>query len=199
MTRTSSTRLLVLHAVRVLGYAPSGRIAGRTGLPAVLVEETLAQLDADGMVSWACFGDDGGWSVTEAGKTHGEHLLAAELDESGARAAAGDALERFGPLNSLVTAACTRWQLTELGLARPAAGLDEVLADLNLAAAALALIEADLTLHLGRFRGYHSRFAAAVRHAQEEPQWVNGIERDSAHRVWFELHEDLLATLGMSR
>jgi hypothetical protein len=29
--------------------------------------------------------------------------------------------------------------------------------------------------------------------------WVDGSDRDSCHTVWFQLHEDLLATLGLRR
>ena len=32
-----------------------------------------------------------------------------------------------------------------------------------------------------------------------ERGWVDGVGLDSCHRVWFEVHEDLLATLGIPR
>ncbi len=32
-----------------------------------------------------------------------------------------------------------------------------------------------------------------------EHAWVDGLGRDFCHAVWFELHEDLLATLGIAR
>ena len=32
-----------------------------------------------------------------------------------------------------------------------------------------------------------------------EHDWVDRTDIDSCHRVWFELHEDLIATLGLSR
>ena len=52
---------------------------------------------------------------------------------------------------------------------------------------------------LGRFDGYDDRFAAALRKAREgEHLFVDG-RVDSCHRIWFELHEDLLATLGIER
>ncbi|WP_459547562.1 hypothetical protein [Nocardia sp. X0981] len=32
-----------------------------------------------------------------------------------------------------------------------------------------------------------------------EHDWMDRTDVDSRHRVWFELHEDLLATLGIDR
>jgi hypothetical protein len=191
--------LRVLHAVRVLGYADTARIAERAGLPRAAAEELLLDAQAVGQVTWSGFADEGGWSLTEAGKAEGERLLAAELDTVGARAEVEAVLSDFGPLNDLVGAACTRWQLTELGIASPPARLEEVLADLSRAAGGLARLEDRLTTRLARFAGYHARFTAAARRARDDAGWVTATDRDSAHRVWFELHEDLLATLGHAR
>ena len=193
----SATR--ILHAVRVLGYAGTARAAERCGLPVDEAEEVLLDAQSRGYVTWTHFADEGGWSVTEAGRSEGERLLAAELDSAGARALVESVLDGFGPLNDLVAAACTRWQLTELGIAPAPADLSGVLADLGRAAEGLAVLEERLTAHLLRFGGYHARFTVAVDRAHEDARWVTGTDRDSAHRVWFELHEDLLATLGRAR
>jgi len=189
----------VLHAVRVLGYAGTARIAGRSGLPVDTAEDLLLDAGSRGHVTWTQFADEGGWSLTEAGRAEGERLLAAELDDAGARAVVESVLDGFGPLNDLVAAACTRWQLTELGVAATPAALADVLADLARAAEGLAGIEQRLTASLRRFAGYHARFSDAVERARHDAGWVTATDRDSAHRVWFELHEDLLATLGRAR
>ncbi len=53
---------------------------------------------------------------------------------------------------------------------------------------------------LARFGGYGSRYTAAAQRAHRgERRWVDGIDADSCHRVWFEFHEDLIATLGPQR
>lgn len=199
MSATSPPDLLALHAVRVLGYATTANVGSRAGLEEAVAEELLRDGQAAGWVTWSRFADDGGWSLTEAGKAHGERLLADEVDRSGTRAQVQQELDGFGPLNDLVAGACTRWQLTELGIGRPPASLESVLADLARAAVGLAGIESRLTAALARFTGYHARFTDAVDKARHEPSWISGTDRDSAHRVWFELHEDLLATLGRPR
>lgn len=199
MSETSTPDLLVLHAVRVLGYASTERVIARAELEEGPVRALLLHAQAAGHVTWTRFADHGGWSLTEAGKAHGEHLLAAELDTTGTRTLLQEVLDGFGPLNNLVAGACTRWQLTEMGLAQPPADLEQVLADLARAADGLASLEARLSAGLSRFDGYHTRFTAAVEHASQDTAWISDTNRDSAHQVWFELHEDLLATLGRPR
>jgi hypothetical protein len=45
-----------------------------------------------------------------------------------------------------------------------------------------------------------ARFALALGEAQHgDHRWVHSIELDSCHTVWFQLHEDLLATFGVQR
>ncbi|MDV2980527.1 UNVERIFIED_CONTAM: transcriptional regulator [Actinomycetes bacterium ARC8] len=199
MSTATTPELLVLHAVRVLGYAGTERVIARVKLDEHPVRELIQRAQAAGQVTWTQFADQGGWSLTEAGKAHGEHLLAAELGATKTRTLVQEVLDGFGPLNSLVAGACTRWQLTELGLAQPPADLEQILADLARAADELEVLEARLSSGLSRFAGYHCRFTAAVEHARRETGWICGTDRDSAHQIWFELHEDLLATLGRSR
>lgn len=199
MSSPSTPDLLALHAVRVLGYATTQQVSARFGLDEGVAEELLLDAQASGWVTWDRFADSGGWSLTEAGKGHGERLLTGELDSTAARAVVERELDGFGPLNDLVAGACTRWQLTELGIAQPPTPLASVLGDLTRAADGLAALEARLTAALARFAGYHRRFTAALARAHDDHAWITGTDRDSAHRVWFELHEDLLATLGRSR
>ena len=54
--------------------------------------------------------------------------------------------------------------------------------------------------HLERFEGYPDRFDSALRRVDRgERAWVDAPRIDSCHTIWFELHEDLLATLGLER
>jgi hypothetical protein len=52
---------------------------------------------------------------------------------------------------------------------------------------------------LPRFSGYAKRLEQAATNAATEPAWFTATDRDSFHRIWFELHEDLIATLGIRR
>jgi hypothetical protein len=191
--------VLVLHAVRTLGYGDTARIAVRVGLAEDEAREHLLDAQAHGWAAYSSFAGDGGWSLTEAGRAQGERLLAAELDGVGARAVVEEAYRAFTSLNDVVGAACTAWQLAEMGIGEQTMTLAETIATLQGPATALAGVEERLTSHLDRFAGYHHRFATALTKAGEEPAWITGTDRDSCHRVWFELHEDLIATLGLVR
>jgi hypothetical protein len=199
MSRTTRTDVLVLHAARTLGYATAARIAERVGLPEVETTEHLLDAQAHGWAAHSSFAGDGGWSLTEAGKQQGERLLATELDAAGARMAVEDVYQDFLPVNDVVGAACTAWQLAEMGIGEQPVTLTATITTLEEPAHVLAVLEARLTTHLARFAGYHQRFATALNQASTEPAWITGTDRDSCHRVWFELHEDLIATLDLTR
>ncbi|MGY4644869.1 hypothetical protein [Cellulomonas sp. URHB0016] len=190
--------ILVLHALRVLGHGTTAQVAARFGLPPGPTAEHLLDAQACGWVGEIPAVLGGGWSLTEAGKARGEHLLAVELDGVGGRAALAQVYDDFLPHNVTVTQACTSWQLAGLGLG-PAVRLDEVLARLTVGADALLSLERRLVAIHDRFGGYHRRFADAVAAARTDSAWVTATGRDSCHQVWFELHEDLIASLGLTR
>ena len=207
MTQESALDLLVLHAVRIVGFADTPTVARRFGVDPAETDELLRDAEAYGWVQHAAFADLSGWSLTERGRTQDERLLAAELARVGGEAEVRDVYRDFLPLNTRLQRACTDWQL------RPAA--DDRLATNDHSDGEwdarvldeLAAIEHGLTpladrlgRLLARFRGYDQRFATAVRHAQaDDGGWVDRTDIDSCHRVWFELHEDLVATLGIDR
>lgn len=207
MTRDSSPGVLVLHAVRLTGFAETPVIARRYGLDAAEVKEALHDAEARGWVEYSAFAGTGGWSLTEAGRAENERRLAAELAGVGAADEVRDVYRRFLPLNGLLLTACTDWQL------RPTAGDrlavndhsdpgwdDGVLHELAGIGRALTPLAVRLGSVLTRFRGYDTRFTTALARARAgEGTWVDGTDVDSCHRVWFELHEDLIATLGLDR
>lgn len=190
MTHRSPTDLLVLHAVRLKGFADTEAVAARFDLDPRQTAEELLDAQAYGWATRSSFADLAGWSLTDAGRRQNESRLRDELDEVGAREAVASVHERFLPLNAEAAQIFTTWQL--------GAGQDPTrrLADI---AEALRHLEHRLTTHLARFAGYHDRFTEALARARDNPAWITGMEVDSCHRVWFELHEDLLATLNLSR
>ncbi|QDW63347.1 transcriptional regulator [Oerskovia sp. KBS0722] len=207
MTQDSPVDLLVLHAVRVCGFADAATLARRFDLGPAETDELLGDFEAYGWVQRSAFADLSGWSLTEAGRDEDERRLAAELAATGRADGVRDAYREFLPLNARLQRACTDWQLRPAPGARlapndhadpawDAAVLDELTA-LDDALAPLARRLGDV---LDRFGGYHDRYSTALRRARAgEGDWVDGTDVDSCHRVWFELHEDLVATLGLDR
>ena len=199
MAYRTPTDILVLHAVRILGYAETARVAARFDLPVEATVEHLLDAQACGWVTRTTFAEDSGWSLTDLGKVRGERLLAADLDRSGSRTVVVQVHREFLPHNVAVADACTAWQLAELGIGEATVTLDETTTRLASAARALADFEARLVAGTDRFAGYQQRFADAVERSSTDPGWITATDRDSCHRVWFEFHEDLIASLGLVR
>ncbi|MEV8511672.1 transcriptional regulator [Dactylosporangium sp. NPDC051484] len=192
MTHPSPVELLALHAVRLKGFADNAAVAARFGLDTDQTHEELLDAQAHGWISRSSFADLTGWSLTESGYRRNEAQLRDELDLAGAHGTVTAVHERFLPLNSRATQIFTAWQLDSgapTDTFRQLADLADELRDL----------ERPLAAHLGRFAGYHNRFTTALARAGQDPAWITGIKVDSCHRIWFELHEDLIATLGITR
>lgn len=207
MTHDSAADLLFLHAVRITGFSDTPALAHRYGLDAATTKEALLDAEARGWVGHTAFAGTGGWSLTERGKAENERQLAAELAQVGGAEEVRAVYREFLPLNALLLRACTDWQL------RPTAGdrlaVNDhsdpawdagVLHELACIDRALVPLAGRLGSVLSRFRGYDIRFTEALARAQDgEAAWVDRTDVDSCHRVWFELHEDLIATLGLDR
>ena len=207
MGHPSSPELLTLHAVRVTGMTDASAIAHRTGLAREVVEDLLLDDEARGWVQRVAFADLAGWSLTETGRLEGERRLADELDRTGARAAVDRVHETFARLNERFLLTLTCWQIRPQAWDRLAANDHDdpfwdgrVLDELASYRRRLGPLCAELTAALERFAGYDERYAAALARAEGgQPRWVDGAEVDSCHTVWIQLHEDLLATLGIDR
>ncbi|MFF0458005.1 hypothetical protein [Nocardia africana] len=206
MTHVSRSSLLALHAIRLGGFVETHAVAGRYRMPVDLAESYVRDFRDRGWINRFRFGTDAGWSLTESGRAQNERQLADELSECGAKALVADVYRMFLPLNARLVQACTAWQLTIL----PDGSMQDndhqdsqrdrsILDELESLAKELVPLTNTLTERLARFAGYDTRFAAALSLAADNPQMVTGTEHDSAHRAWFELHEDLIATLGIDR
>jgi len=147
-----------------------------------------------------------GWMLLPAGRALGEALLAAELNESGKRAELESAYARFLEQNQPFLALCTDWQTRKVDgelVRNDHADPDHdasVLERLTAVEASMRPLWADLGQLLERFDSYATRFATAhKRLADGDLDWFTSPMVDSYHTVWFELHEDLLASLGIER
>jgi hypothetical protein len=202
---SSAPDVLVLLALRLTGLAEPSDIAARTGLSEGDVRVALGAASDEGHIRYR-EGAFHGWALTPGGRQHVEAALATELDETGLRAAVRDAYGRFRELNGALLELCTAWQLRDVG-GQPMvnehddAAYDqqciEQLAELD--AKAEPVVD-DLGLMLARFGSYRPRLSAALAHVQAgDLDWFTSPGVDSYHTVWFELHEHLLATLGIER
>ncbi|MBO2454181.1 transcriptional regulator [Actinomadura barringtoniae] len=186
--------LLVLHGLRCIGFASLDRVAEAAGLSADDAESELLDLAASGLVTHLR-GDFGGWGLTEAGRAADAERIAAELDEAGARAAVAAAFEEFLVLNPELLDLCAAWQLRSADPAYEARVLDRF-ADFDQRA---GIVCAALAAQLLRFGRYRTRLTDALSRARSGALGYLTDEVGSYHTVWFQLHEDLLATLGIPR
>ena len=207
MAYPSQPDLLVLHAVRILGMADGTAVARRFRLDLDVTEELLLDFEANGWIQRVQFADISGWALTDAGRAEDKRRLGAELDQCGARPTVATAYANFDQLNERFLDVIKNWQI------RPARGdsmarndhsdrrWDEgVLDALGTLDRSLRPVCVDLLDVLDRFDGYADRFSTALHRVDRgDHSWVTGVGIDSCHTVWFELHEDLLATLNIER
>ncbi|MEV7606046.1 hypothetical protein AB0N65_11460 [Paenarthrobacter sp. NPDC089322] len=189
----SNDILLTLHAVRLLGFADTQPVAERFSQDQETVEAQLIVAGMHGFVSRNTFGDSSGWSLSELGREENERLLRAELERTdGGATVVEEVHQEFTRPNATVVSACTAVRMNggDAGRARE---------DLKQALTSWAPLETRLTSILPRFSGYSRRLDNALSQAASDPSWITATDRDSFHRVWFELHEDLIATLGLRR
>jgi len=201
MSSNQPTMLLTLHSVRLLGFADTEAVAKRFGQDPQQIERLLIEAGAKGWAARSSFGGSRGWSLTVAGRTENERLLAEELEAAGARPSVTSVHEEFVPLNTDVVTACSQLQLNRLSREnQPNDGLDQKAHQtFTDAVASFRALETRLAGALPRFDGYAHRLDQAMANAASEPAWLIATDRDSFHRIWFEFHEDLIATLGIQR
>lgn len=201
---TDSTGPVVLHALRCIGFAELSRVADAAGLPEVDVESHLIDLAVSGLVTRTT-GEFGAWGLTEAGRVEDARLTAEELAAVGTRCAVSAAYETFMVLNPELLDLCSAWHLRAVyGIVAPndhsdsaydARVLDRFV-DLDRRA---DFVCADLSAALPRLRRYRVRLTAALDRARSGELEHLTDSMTSYHTVWFQLHEDLLATLGIPR
>lgn len=194
--------LLILHALRCMGFVGEERVSGATGLNdagGLLRSLQQRQLVAETP------GPFGGWALTEEGRAAGERLVAEELARSGAEAEVRRCFATFLELNPVLLEVCHDWQM--LAGAGPAVMNAHTDPDYDAAVIGRLLrlddeaqvLCSDLGGHLPRFGRYGGRLGAAVERVMQGDTGAFTDDVDSYHSIWFQLHEDLLVTLGEPR
>jgi hypothetical protein len=201
----SSPRLLALHALRLRGIAEADEVAEYMEVDPEPIRAELAELADLDLVTYRR-GRFAGYSQTPEGRVVGERLLAEELDDHGLRPRVVAAYEEFEELNRQLLTVCTQWQLRSVGhgttdndhtdAAHDQAVIDALVALDQHARPVLMSLEDALV----RFGPHQRRLRYALdRVVAGEHDWFTKPMFPSYHSCWFELHEDLLATLGRER
>ena len=195
---------LVLHTLRCIGFAGLPRLAAIAGLGESEAESELIDLARAGHVTYLA-GTFGGWGLTDSGRAADARRITEELDAAGTRAAVAGAYDRFLVLNPELLDLCTAWQMRSVDGVLTAndhtdAGYDaRVVARFVDFDARAEVVCADLAVALPRFAPYPVRLADALARARSGAFDYLTDNLASYHSVWFQLHEDLLATLGIPR
>jgi hypothetical protein len=197
--------MLVMHGLRLKGFAEPPVVAEAVGVPE---EQTRSLLDALVDAGAAAYRDGrlSGYLLTPVGRAEHARLLSQELDVHGVREAVRAAYARFLGLNTGLLEVCTAWQLREVDgeptvndHSDPAYD-DEVIERLHELHGRVHPICDELAMSLARYGVYGPRLASAVDKVRSgDIEWFTKPVIASYHTVWFELHEDLLATLGIER
>lgn len=192
----SSEELLVLHGVRLAGFATIKAVAQRANLPTNVVGDRLDMLEGHGLVQHMAFGDASGWILTEAGKERDCELLREDLRAFGAESILRVVLEDFeNTVNARLVRVITAWQLQSA--TEQESSSTAVLQELAELDEALEKIMLPLADRLPRFSRYTRQFRDALEQARSgDMHWVAGVGMLSCHTVWAELHQDLLSSLG---
>lgn len=205
MTAPSDPRTLVMHGLRLKGFAEPPAVAETVAVDEADAKVLLEKLVAEELASYR-EGRMSGFTLTPAGRAEHARLLSEELDAHGVRDDILGSYRRFLGLNGGLLEVCTAWQLREVdgesvindhSDAAYDAGVIEQLCDLH---ERVHPICEELGASLARYGLYGPRLSSAVdRVRRGETEWFTKPMIPSYHTVWFELHEDLLATLGIER
>jgi hypothetical protein len=197
---------IVLLGLRVVGSADADRLVEAVramSSQTVEVPALLGRLESAGLVEER----RGRWRLTDEGRAEGERLLRIELDSADARSDVTNAYARVLDLNGPLLRVCTDWQLRD---ANPSSLIFNDHTDEQFDQAVLArhariheravLVCDDLTRNLDRFGCFAVRFNGAFdRIISGDAAALDAPTPDSYHSVWFQLHENLIATLGVDR
>jgi hypothetical protein len=208
MPPVSDPDLLVLHCLRLKWLASADAVADVMGLPPDDVADRLGAFAEKG---WVKYRDAAltGWSLTPAGRVEAVGRLTDEVEATGTRPAVEALYQQFLGQNQHFLDVCTDWQVlpAEPGRRREtpnshgdAAYDARVIGELRSLDGDIQQVCRGLAATLTRFAHYGPRFERALERVEAgDTDWFTRPVIDSYHTIWFELHEDLLATLGIER
>jgi DNA-binding MarR family transcriptional regulator len=190
------TELSVLQAVRLKGRVSPADLARTLRAKDTDVTETVGRLAAAGLL---VAGDT--LRITPEGRAQLAELLAAERRNADPAALAA-AYDEFRSINTEFKALVTDWQLKD---GQPNSHEDAdydaaVLARLDRVHQRVIAIAATVTAQVPRLGSYPAKLSAALDRVKSgEIPWLTRPLIDSYHTVWFELHEELILAVGLTR
>jgi phosphoenolpyruvate-protein kinase (PTS system EI component) len=193
-----SAEFVVLHSLRIKGFANSEVVAEIACIDRDVVDRMLPDFAASGLCRHIAARDL--WQLTPEGRERHAELL---LKESGAEV---DGLrphyERFLELNDGFKTLCSNWQ-TRDGDANdhtdPAYDGERIAELRQLHEASAPVIEGFAGV-VPRFESYFRRLTGSLSRLETgETRMFTGVMCGSYHDVWMELHEDLVQLLGVDR
>lgn len=193
------TELAVLQGVRLKGRVGPADLAATLGAELADITPTLERLTAAGLLT-------GGATlrITGSGSDRLSALLAEEREDTDPTAMAA-AYADFRAVNADFKRLVTDWQLKGGPGGAPNAHDDAdydaaVLARLDeVHARAIPIIEV-AAAQLPRLSVYATKLVAALDKVRSgQTAWLTRPLIDSYHTVWFELHEELIGAVGLTR
>jgi DNA-binding MarR family transcriptional regulator len=190
------TELSVLQAVRLKGRVSPADLAQTLCTDDAHVAEMVRRLAADGLLV-----EGPTLRITPEGRAQLVELLAAERRDADPATLAA-AYDEFRSINGEFKALVTDWQLKD---GQPNSHEDAdydgaVLARLDDVHQRVISIAATVTAQLPRLSGYPAKLSAALDRVKSgEIPWLTRPLIDSYHTVWFELHEELILAVGLTR
>ena len=191
--------LSVLMALRVQGVASPERVAAATGDDVAHVASKLGELATAGYATERT-GRLAGFTLTPDGSAHLDKLLADE----GLRASEGlkDCYDQFMAVNNRVLKLSSDWQVRDGSPNDHSDAIydEEVIERLAGLNERVRSCMGKIVACAPRFAPYGLRLDSCVERLQAgDKSAFTAPLAESYHTVWFELHQDLLLTLGLER
>lgn len=197
--------MLALLGLRLKGFADAAAVADVVGAAETDIAAALEAAAGEGLVR---YNEERGVYLLDptSGRPEGERLLGEQLDAAGVREDLIACYRDFLTLNQSMLQLCTDWQVKAIGDEQVLNDHEddeydqEIIGRLVDLDDSLRKILTRLRALLDRYGSYVIRFRGALdKLLAGELQYFTKPIIASYHTVWFELHEDLLATLGIDR
>jgi hypothetical protein len=193
------TELTVLQAIRLKGRASPADLAATLGEDLEEIIRTVERLAAAGLLV-----EDTSLRISPRGRARLHALLAEERNGADPAALTAAYLD-FRSVNADFKALVTDWQLKGGAGGEPNTHQDAdydgaVLARLERVHEQVVPIIAAAATQLPRLSTYSAKLRTALDKVKAgETAWLTRPLIDSYHTVWFELHEELILAVGLTR